>query len=69
VRFSTIAASVLFMALCFSNSSFADLVPQPTTTLAQETGNNTSAGGNFRGLSNGNLGAGNVSKLPIRSRL
>lgn len=42
---------------------------RPTTTLAAETGNNTSAAANFKGLPNGNLGAGNVSKAPIRSLL
>jgi hypothetical protein len=42
---------------------------QPTTTLAAQTGNNTSAAGSFTHQSNGNLGAGNVSKLDIRSLL
>lgn len=39
---------------------------RPTTTLAAETGNNTSASA---GSSNGNAQPGNVSKLPIRSLL
>ena len=42
---------------------------QPTTTLAAQTGNNTSAAASFTHQSNGNLGAGNVSKLDIRSLL
>jgi hypothetical protein len=41
----------------------------PSTTLAAETGNNTSAAGSFLAQTNGNAGATNVSKLPIRSLL
>jgi len=41
----------------------------PSTTLAAETGNNTSAADSFLAQSNGNAGATNVSKLPIRSIL
>lgn len=40
-----------------------------STTLAQQTANNTSASNTFAGQSNGNAAAGNVSKLPIRSLL
>jgi len=40
-----------------------------TTTLSQQTANNTSAASSFTTQINGNLGAGNVSKLPIRSLL
>lgn len=42
---------------------------QATTTLAAETGNNTSAADSFVTQTNGNMGAGNVSKLPIRTLL
>jgi hypothetical protein len=41
----------------------------PNTTLAQETGNNTSASASFLAQANGNLGAGNVSKAPVKSLL
>lgn len=41
----------------------------PTTTLTAETANNTSAADSFAGSSNGNLAAGSVSKLPVRSLL
>ena len=41
----------------------------PTTTLAAETGNNTSAADSFVQQTNGNAGAANVSKLPIRTLL
>lgn len=42
---------------------------QPTTTLAAQTGNNTSAANSFTSLPDGNLGAGNISKLDIHSLL
>ncbi|MGE0404948.1 MAG: hypothetical protein AB7O65_01520, partial [Candidatus Korobacteraceae bacterium] len=40
-----------------------------TTTLARETGNNTSAANSFKDSVNGNLGSGNISKVPVRSLL
>jgi hypothetical protein len=42
---------------------------RPTTTLATETGNNTSAADAFAGLPNGNIAATNISKEPLRSLL
>ncbi len=44
-------------------------VPAATTTLQAETGNNTSAADSFLAQTNGNTGAGNVSKVPLRSLL
>jgi hypothetical protein len=41
----------------------------PTTTLAAETSNNTSAASSFLSQSNGNRGIGNVSKLDVHSLL
>jgi hypothetical protein len=41
----------------------------PTTTLAAQTSNNTSAANGFSRQSNGNRGAGNVSKIGIHSLL
>jgi len=41
----------------------------PTTTVAAQTSNNTSAANSFAKQSNGNLGAGNVSKADIHSLL
>ena len=41
----------------------------PATTLAGQTGNNTSAADTFVGQTNGNLGATNVSKVDIHSLL
>jgi hypothetical protein len=41
----------------------------PTTTLAAETANNTSASDQFPGSSNGNAAPGPASKLPLRNLL
>lgn len=41
----------------------------PTTTLAAETGNNTSAANTFAGAADGNLAAGNVSKVDTHTLL
>jgi len=41
----------------------------PTTTLAAQTTNNTSTSATFRRQSNGNLGAGNVSKVNVHNLL
>jgi hypothetical protein len=41
----------------------------PTTTLAAETSNNTSAAASFPSQSNGNRGNGNISKLDVHSLL
>jgi hypothetical protein len=44
-------------------------VPPVSTTLQAETGNNTSTANSFVQQTNGNLGASNISKLPLRSLL
>jgi len=57
----------LFMcvtAVCVAGSSVV-----PTTTLAAQTSNNSSAANNFAAQSNGNSGAGNVSKVDIHTLL
>ena len=41
----------------------------PTTTLAAQISNNTSTANTFTTQSNGNLGAGNVSKIDVHSLL
>jgi hypothetical protein len=41
----------------------------PTTTLAAQTNNNTSAANSFLTQTNGNLGAGNVSKVDVHTLL
>ena len=45
------------------------MIITPTTTLSAETANNTSSADSFVDSSNGNLGAGNVSKVDIRTLL
>jgi len=62
---------VLCLALLLSLSVVAQAATSvtPTTTLAKETGNNTSAANSFVSQSNGNIGAGNVSKVPLRTLL
>jgi hypothetical protein len=42
---------------------------QATTTLAAETGNNTSAADSFTTQTDGNIGASNISKVPARNLL
>ena len=44
-------------------------IPSASTTLQAEIGNNTSTANSFAAQTNGNAGAGNVSKLPISSLL
>jgi hypothetical protein len=51
--------------LCSAGSSYV----VPTTTLAAQTSNNTSAANGFTSQSNGNRGAGNVSKVDVHSLL
>lgn len=50
-------------------AAFAGTAFKATTTLTAETSNNTSAADTFAAQSNGNAGAGNISKLPLRNLL
>jgi PKD repeat protein len=59
----------LLAVLALLSSSNAALTVSPTTTLAAETGNNTSASSSFVTHSNGDLGASNISKVPTRNLL
>ncbi|MFB3813947.1 MAG: Ig-like domain-containing protein [Terriglobales bacterium] len=59
----------LFFVLLSSAFSSGGIQITPTTTLAAETGNNTSAVNSFNLTSNGNAAPGNVSKLPTRDLL
>jgi hypothetical protein len=61
-------AAVLLLAIstvCSATSSYI----VPTTTLSAQTGNNTSAANSFTNQSNGNRGAGNVSKVDVHTLL
>jgi hypothetical protein len=60
------------VALCVVLSSLiasAGTTFKATTTLAAETSNNTSTADSFAAQTDGNLGATNISKAPIRSLL
>jgi len=62
----SIAAATL---VCLQMCSAADLTINPTTTLAAQTSNNTSASSSFKTASDGNLGATNISKVNTHSLL
>jgi len=65
VRFCALAAMLLAVPMVGSASSYV----VPTTTLAAQTANNTSAASGFTLQTNGNRGAGNVSKMDVHSLL
>jgi hypothetical protein len=64
---------ILFQLLLFvfvsSNLVSAATPFAPTTTLAAETGNNTSAAASFTAQTNGNIAGANISKVPTRTLL
>lgn len=60
---------VVVLLLCAAGVSAASTFVVPTTTLAAQTANNTSAANNFASQTNGNSGAGNVSKVDVHSLL
>jgi hypothetical protein len=62
-----LCAAVLLLAVPCLGAAKKYVVP--TTTLAAQTANNTSAANNFASQSNGNAGAGNISKVDIHSLL
>ena len=67
MRLHVLAACSLFLSL---PSLFASNIGvSPSTTLSVETGRNTSAASSFVNSSNGNLGAANVSNVPLSSLL
>ena len=58
---------ILFVSLLISSVAFgAKLQIVPTTTLAAETGNNTSASDSVNTYTQGYAASGNMSKLPIK---
>lgn len=69
MRRSFCAATIAVCVLSSLSYGTNYLVIKPTTTLAAQTANNTSAVNSFTTQSNGNLGAGNVSKESVRSLL
>lgn len=65
----TFLLHVAVFSILFPVRSFAGTKFQATTTLAAETGNNTSAADSFVSQTNGNIGATNISKMPTRGLL
>jgi PKD repeat protein len=63
--FAVVAGVTLLLVNAFAGTRTV----VPTTTLAAETGNNTSASDSFTTQPNGNIGQANVSKEPIVSLL
>ena len=62
-------ALALMGALLLSVAAFGSTAFQPTTTLAQETGNNTNLTSSFTGTTNGDVKPGNISKVDIHTLL
>src|SRR4051812_22792862 len=60
---------LLALTLAAANLATATTPVTPTTTLAAETGNNTSAASTFTGMTNGNVGATNVSKVSMKTMM
>jgi hypothetical protein len=67
MRHLNLAVAVILacVPLCSAGSSFV----VPTTTLAAQTANNTSAANSFANQTNGNRGAGNISKVDVHTLL
>src|SRR5579863_2173148 len=63
--FAVAAIILAGSVVCSASSSYI----VPTTTLAAQTSNNTSAANGFASQSNGNRGAGNVSKVDVHTLL
>jgi PKD repeat protein len=61
----------LTFALALTIATFATATTPitPTTTLAAETGNNTSTSNSFTGMTNGNAAATNVSKVSLKTMM
>jgi len=61
-----VAATLLALSnVCSAGTNYV----VPTTTLSAQTSNNTSASNSFTSQSNGNRGAGNISKVDVHSLL
>jgi hypothetical protein len=61
-----VAATLLALSnVCSAGTNYV----VPTTTLSAQTSNNTSASNSFTSQSNGNRGAGNISKIDVHSLL
>src|SRR6266567_2535298 len=68
--FSTMRKSLMLaFSLMVASIATAATPVTPTTTLTAETSNNTSTANSFTGLSNGNVGATNVSKVSLKTMM
>ena len=63
------SVQVFCVLILLSLSASAQLAITPSTTLSTETSNNTSASSTFHTQTDGNAGAGNVSKASLRTLL
>jgi len=61
--------AILALAISATTFGFGSTGVSPTTTLAAETGNNTSTSNSFQGTKNGNPAPGNVSKVDTHALL
>ena len=62
---SVVTVTLLASTFCLASPSYV----VPTTTLAAQTSNNTSAANAFKTQSNNNRGAGNISKVDVHTLL
>ena len=60
---------VISFLLALASFATATTPVTPTTTLATETSNNTSTANSFTGMTNGNIGATNVSKVSLKTMM
>jgi hypothetical protein len=67
IRLYSAVAGMLLAVSTVGSASSSYVVP--TTTLAAQTANNTSAANSFAKQSNGNRGAGNISKVDVHTLL
>jgi hypothetical protein len=63
--FSALALLLAAPSVCLAGNAYV----VPTTTLAAQTSNNTSAANGFTNQTNGNRGAGNISKADVHTLL
>lgn len=61
--------AIVALLIAVAAQGFSSQTVIPTTTLSAERGNNTSTPDSFQAQTNGNSGAGNVSKVDIRELL
>src|ERR1700719_1545186 len=64
-HFAAVVTLLALSAVCSAGTTYV----VPTTTLSAQTSNNTSASNSFTTQSNGNRGAGNISKMDVHTLL